>query len=234
MKAPEAYAALFREAAEGDWMLDASTDYLSDPGAAEAIRGLSKQNNVRLIIVLRDPIDRAFSEYKHTLRDDLEPLSFREALEAEPERRLKNYQPLFFHLERSRFFTHVDQYRPFFKSNLLFLSISELQNTEDLMQKITNFLRIDAEDLGEMGKLNISKKRRIGRKKKIGGMLRDLRDLVIPIKNKRSIAGTASLSDSDRQYVYSNLRNEIQKCINDPEIPTDDWASSNSLYSLNH
>lgn len=41
----------------------------------------------KIIIVLRDPTDRAFSNYLHHVRDGLEPLSFEDALRAEPQRR---------------------------------------------------------------------------------------------------------------------------------------------------
>jgi len=40
----------------------------------------------RLIAVLRNPVDRAFSHYQHEVRGGRETLSFAEALEREPER----------------------------------------------------------------------------------------------------------------------------------------------------
>jgi hypothetical protein len=57
---------------------------LFHPLAAERIaRDLP---DVRLIVQLRDPVDRAYSHYKERVRHDAEPLSFPEAIEAEPER----------------------------------------------------------------------------------------------------------------------------------------------------
>lgn len=40
----------------------------------------------RFIVVLRDPVDRAYSHYHHTKRHGWEPLSFREAVAAERQR----------------------------------------------------------------------------------------------------------------------------------------------------
>jgi Sulfotransferase domain len=42
--------------------------------------------DVKLIVQLRDPVDRAYSHYKERVRHDAEPLSFEEAIQAEPER----------------------------------------------------------------------------------------------------------------------------------------------------
>ena len=40
----------------------------------------------KIIILLRNPIDRAYSHYQHMVRVGREPLSFEEAIAAEPER----------------------------------------------------------------------------------------------------------------------------------------------------
>jgi Sulfotransferase domain len=42
--------------------------------------------NVKLIALLRNPVDRAYSHYNHMVRVGREPLSFEEAIEHEPER----------------------------------------------------------------------------------------------------------------------------------------------------
>ena len=42
--------------------------------------------DVRIIVSLRDPVERAYSHYKERVRHGAEPLSFEEALEAEPGR----------------------------------------------------------------------------------------------------------------------------------------------------
>jgi hypothetical protein len=40
----------------------------------------------KLILILRNPVDRAYSHYHHTVRIGLEPLSFEDAIEKESER----------------------------------------------------------------------------------------------------------------------------------------------------
>ncbi len=63
---------------------EASPYYLFHPLAASRVaRNLP---DVRLIILLRDPTERAYSHYKERLRHGGEWLSFEEALDAEPDR----------------------------------------------------------------------------------------------------------------------------------------------------
>lgn len=42
--------------------------------------------NVKIIVLLRNPVDRAYSDYWHRVRTGVEKLSFSDALDAEPER----------------------------------------------------------------------------------------------------------------------------------------------------
>ena len=42
--------------------------------------------DVKLIVILRNPVDRAYSQYHHTMRMNKETLPFEKAIEAEEER----------------------------------------------------------------------------------------------------------------------------------------------------
>ena len=42
--------------------------------------------DVKLIVILRNPVDRAYSHYYHSLRSNIEPMSFEKAVELEGER----------------------------------------------------------------------------------------------------------------------------------------------------
>jgi len=63
---------------------EASPGYVFHPLAPERVRATVP--NAKLIVLLRDPVDRAFSHYHHEVKLGREPLSFEEAIEAEPER----------------------------------------------------------------------------------------------------------------------------------------------------
>jgi hypothetical protein len=64
--------------------MDASPYYLAHPRAAERAAQLLPQ--VKLIAMLRNPIERAFSHYQHEVRDGRETLTFEQALDREAER----------------------------------------------------------------------------------------------------------------------------------------------------
>ena len=58
---------------------EASPSYFFHPYAAKRIKETLPQ--IKLILVLRDPIERAYSHYTHIKRVNREPLSFEEAIE---------------------------------------------------------------------------------------------------------------------------------------------------------
>ncbi len=63
---------------------EASPYYLFHPLAAERARKLVP--DAKVIVLLRDPVERAWSHYKERVRHGAEPLGFEEALRREPER----------------------------------------------------------------------------------------------------------------------------------------------------
>jgi hypothetical protein len=64
--------------------MEASPYYIYHPAVAERI--YRHQPDVKIIAMLRNPIDRAFSNYFHEVRRQQEPFSFEEAIEKEPNR----------------------------------------------------------------------------------------------------------------------------------------------------
>ena len=63
---------------------EASPYYMLHPHAPSRIKSLMP--DVRLIVLVRNPVERAYSHYNHEERAGREPLSFEEAIEREPER----------------------------------------------------------------------------------------------------------------------------------------------------
>lgn len=68
----------------GSMTLDASPYYLVHPQVPPRVAQLLPQ--VKLVALLRNPVDRALSHYQHELRAGRESLSFAEAIERESER----------------------------------------------------------------------------------------------------------------------------------------------------
>lgn len=78
------YRGQFPLRSAGQLVGEASPSYLFHPLAPERARAVVPR--ARLVAVLRDPVDRAYSQYQHEVALGREPLSFEEALAAEEER----------------------------------------------------------------------------------------------------------------------------------------------------
>jgi hypothetical protein len=71
------------------YLLDCSPTYMMYPGSAKKIKEISP--SAKIIILLRNPVHRSFSQYKMNVRINCEPLSFNDALAAENDRLSKDY-----------------------------------------------------------------------------------------------------------------------------------------------
>jgi hypothetical protein len=98
----ERYARLFDGAGPGTLTFESTPFYLWDKRAhlriAEAVP------HAKLIAVVRDPLDRAFSNWTHLWVDGLEPVGdFRRACELEPARVAAGWAPFWRYLELGRY-----------------------------------------------------------------------------------------------------------------------------------
>lgn len=132
-----------KQRGNGAWAIDGSTDYLWCQAAAENIKSFAKSNPVKLICILRDPIDRALSEFNHTLRDRMENLDLKASLEQEQMRMDKGWQPLFYHLRRSTCLADLERFHGHFGEDLLILGFHEFKEPEKLLEKVHDFLELD-------------------------------------------------------------------------------------------
>lgn len=74
-----------RRARRATVLADATPFYLASPEAVQRVAAFVGPT-ARFIVILRDPVKRAYSAFWHQQRLEAEPLSFGEALEAEPGR----------------------------------------------------------------------------------------------------------------------------------------------------
>ena len=102
------YAQLFAGVAGDKAIGESSVFYLCYPGTAERIA--QTVPNAKIIMVLRDPVDRAYSAYLHLVRNGREHLGFAEALSREEERRQKGFEPMWWYKELGRYYQQVTQY----------------------------------------------------------------------------------------------------------------------------
>lgn len=108
----------------------------------------------KIIVIFRDPVHRAYSQYWHMRRIGWETLSFADALEAEGERReiefrknLQNGKDRFAYIENGLYGQKLVPYlEKFKKENFLFLLFDDLKNNyNETMTSVLKF--IEAPDL---------------------------------------------------------------------------------------
>ena len=95
----EDYRALFAGVKDETAIGEASPSYVYIPEAPRRIR--SRLPDAKLIAILRDPADRAYSAFLHTSRSGREPLTdFAQALREEEDRIRNGWHPLYHYRER--------------------------------------------------------------------------------------------------------------------------------------
>lgn len=101
-------------------------------------------NDVKIILILRDPIKRAFSNYQHLKRENREHLSFKNALEQEDERFFnKNYSNFWRYRFCSDYLQHVDRIVNNFKNVKIIILENFQNNKESEYREILEFLEVD-------------------------------------------------------------------------------------------
>ena len=96
------YEALFQEAPEGASRLESTPFYLYLPGARRRIA--EELPEAKLIVIVRDPIDRAYSNWMHLWVDGLEPIpEFVDAWHAEDSRVAAGWAPFWHYRHLGRY-----------------------------------------------------------------------------------------------------------------------------------
>jgi hypothetical protein len=104
---PDAYERLFAAAPAGTLRGESTPLYLADPRAVDRIRAAVP--DARLIAILRDPVDRAYSNWAHLWADGLEPNGdFMAACAEEQERAAAGWAPFWRYLETGLYGRQLD------------------------------------------------------------------------------------------------------------------------------
>jgi len=117
---------------------ESSPDYLFHPYAPGRIaRALP---DVKLVVLLRNPVDRAYSHYWHQAARGFEPLGFEEAIEREPERLAGELERM---LEDERYVSYERHHHSYLSRGVY---VDQLRTWFDLFAR-EQFLILRSEDL---------------------------------------------------------------------------------------
>ena len=139
----EQYSKLFKNVRDERAIGEASVCYL---WSAEAARNIRKEiPAAKIIMILRDPADRAFSQYLHAVTNGLFAGSFQEMLQASLANRGSKFGVLYPFLELGMYSQQVIRYQEIFPPDSLKICFFEdyRNHQESLVKDIFRFLQVD-------------------------------------------------------------------------------------------
>jgi len=135
------YAAVGEERAVGE----ATPNYVHEPVAIQRIAATIPE--VRLILLLRNPVDRAYSHYWHNRSRGRESLSFEAALDAEPSRTASSDadRARFSYASRGEYMDQIDEVLRWFPRSALHVAIAEeiQSDPSHFLADVFGFLGVD-------------------------------------------------------------------------------------------
>ena len=152
-RSDQEYAALFANRQPGQHAGEASVTYLFDEGAPMRIGELL--GSPKILILLRNPADRAFSQWSFNFNRGEESLAFDQALAAEPERMRSTafhaachgHPWFYFYFQTGCYATQVERYlRAFGRQQVrVYLFEKFVRDPATVCAQVYRFLNIDAD-----------------------------------------------------------------------------------------
>lgn len=126
------YAEQFRDARDETVVGEICQDYLFHPAAAERIRS-TLGDDVRIMVCLRDPVERAWSSYLYMRKHGIGPSTFAEALRSRPEL-----------LEHGRYATGLGRFLERFPRESVYVALFDdlVADPQVFLDGVTDFLGI--------------------------------------------------------------------------------------------
>ena len=147
---------------------EASTGYLFHPHAPARMAQVIP--DAKLIVLLRNPVERAYAHYQHNLRRGREPLTFEDAVRNEDERLAGELEKIradetysssgyahFSYLKRGIYVDQLKSYQQTFDRDQMLILQSEdfFQNVQSNMDKVFRLLGVQLFRLGDVPPKNV-------------------------------------------------------------------------------
>jgi hypothetical protein len=150
------YERLFDGAPPGTRRGESTPLYLADPVALGRIHRAVP--HARLIVVLRDPVDRAYSNWAHLWSDGLEPEgNFLKACGEEPRRKAQGWAPFWRYLETGRYGAHLQELFTLFPRDQVHLIryLSLVDEPAAALDRACRFLGVEEGVIGDIPARNV-------------------------------------------------------------------------------
>ena len=154
----EDYWLMFEDVSSEKAIGAASPAYIYNKKAPQLIK--ENLQNVRIIAILRQPVDRAYSNYLHVVRADKENSnSFEESIEKEKERINEKWSPLYHYIEKGYYSDQLQRYYDLFPSEKIKVYLFEdiIKSPKETLKDIFKFLEVDENvEIDTSNKSNVS------------------------------------------------------------------------------
>lgn len=137
----EAYRNLMSKCPEGVVRGEVGTGYLyHHETAIPKIREMA--GDPKIIMILRNPVERAFSNYMHFIRNDYEKADFEQAILKEPDHKARNFDFMWQFKDLGFYSEQYAAYRENFSSVLCILYEDFQEKPEEVISNICRFLGV--------------------------------------------------------------------------------------------
>ena len=174
--------------------------------------------DTKLIIIMRNPANRAYSHYLMSVRRGFETENFEDAIRLEKERILENdfNKNHFSYIDRGLYSEQIKRYLQYFKKeNMLFLIFEEdlIQNKEETFKRILKFLELDPDYAFDLDiKSNPSSKPRFT----------FIRDLVYKPGIFKKVIGNLVIPSKKLRWKFKDLMDKYnQKSFSTPKLDSE-------------
>lgn len=156
----KSYQELFQDVSDEIAIGEATTWYLYSTKAPERIQHYVP--DVRIVVILRNPVDRAYSAFSHAVRDNREDSpNFEVALQKEETRIANNWEYLWRYTEMGFYSAQLKRYFGLFNSDQIRVYLYEDLESKpaELLSDLCQFLKVEASLISSsIGRRNVSGK----------------------------------------------------------------------------
>jgi len=205
----EEYLRLFEGVQAEKAVGEASTEYLYYPRTPQRIK--DSIPGAKLIAILRNPVERAFSAYCYQLRDGCETLSFEQAITQSTTRADEHWRPGWLYPQSSYYYQQLKRYYDLFPAEQIQIHLfSDLkQNPNAVCQKTFDFLGVDptffVQDFTAQNISKVPKNQLVGKLIKKGKTVKSIATNILP----------ATVLEPVMQVVKDHLYDSKPKLAND-------------------
>jgi len=213
IKDEKKYLNLFKKAQNHKAIGEASSVYLHCPHAASEIKKTFPDS--KIIISLRNPIERAHSSYFSNKFMSLDKQSFTEVLD-EHEKQIKNSEFFIYNILEPGFYSkHIKRYQEYFSDDNIKIIIFEeyIKNTIPTINSILSFLDINdriAFSEQPKGAYRIPKNK-IAKKVMENPSIRKLATQLIPTVSRQKIGDKFLLKQTSKPLMQQNEKQRLKK-----------------------